>query len=445
MNSPTPELRPANPLDAWVAGRLGLVDEPLDREHIIARQMARFSETLAWAKTHSPYYRSRLGGIDPATLTLPADLRRLPFTTAEDLRRNDPPLLCVSQNEISRVVTLDTSGTSGPPKRLFFTADDLEAITDFFHHGMSVFTRPGDRVAILFPGERPGSIGELLAIGLRRLGAEPIAVGWPVDPRATAGRLHREQPDVVAGVPVAMLAVARHGAAFGPLRVRSVLVSSDHASQSVRAGLAALWQCEVFDHYGMTEMGYGGGVECAAHSGYHVREQELLMEVVDVAGGQPVEPGQTGELVVSTLTRKAQPLIRYRTGDLASLLPGTCACGSPLLRIGRITARVDAGIDLAGGGLLTMPMLDEALFADPQVIDFTACHRPAAPANLHVDIVCLGEHADAARLRAAIAGVAPVAQALAADSLRLSITCHVDGRLRCGAGKRRITLDSAPS
>lgn len=93
--------------------------------------------------------------------------------------RHDPPLLCVSQGEISRIVTLN-SGTSGPSKRIFFTPEDQESTIDFFEQGMSVFTRPGDRVLILFPGERPGSVGSLLAVALQRMSAIPMS-GWPVD------------------------------------------------------------------------------------------------------------------------------------------------------------------------------------------------------------------------------------------------------------------------
>jgi phenylacetate-coenzyme A ligase PaaK-like adenylate-forming protein len=217
MNTPAHEQLTDNPLDALISARLGIIGTRYTRADLVEYQIARLADTIAWAKQRSPFYRHRLAGVNERTLTSMDALRRIPFTSADDLRRSDPPLLCVSQSEISRVVTLDTSGTSGPAKRLFFTPDDQEATIDFFRCGMSVFTRPGDRVAILFPGERPGSVGDLLAEGLRRLGAMPVLVGWPQEPAATAARLQREQPDVVAGAPVAVLAVARSGA---PLRPR---------------------------------------------------------------------------------------------------------------------------------------------------------------------------------------------------------------------------------
>lgn len=196
----------SNPLDAWTAGKIGCAGPVLMRSDLLDHQLHRLRETVAWAKARSPFYRRHIGAFDEATLNSLDDLRRLPLTTADDLRRNDPPLLCVSQSEISHVVTLETSGTSGPPKRLFFTPEEQEETLDFFDHGMRLSARAGDRVLIFFPGERPGSVGDLLARALERLGATPIPFGWPADPRAAAEALRREQPDVVAGVPVPLLA-----------------------------------------------------------------------------------------------------------------------------------------------------------------------------------------------------------------------------------------------
>ena len=441
MNSPVPEVLPGNPLDAWAAAGLGIAGEQFTRVEIESRQWMRLAETVAWAKAHSPFYRRRLDNVDENALASVEALRRLPFTTADDLRRNDPSLLCVSQSEISRIVTLDTSGTSGPPKRLFFTPEDQEATIDFFRHGMSVFTRPGDRVAILFPGERPGSVGDLLAQGLRRLGAEPIPVGWPQDLAATAKRLRDERPDVVAGTPVAVLAVARHGAASGPLHVPRVLLSADHAAPSLRASLAELWDCEIFEHYGMTEMGLGGGVDCAAHDGYHMRDNELLVEIVDPASDAALAPGQFGEVVVSTLMRRGLPLIRYRTGDVSRVLPGPCACGSPLTRLDRIRGRLDAGVE-TGAGLLTMPTLDEALFAQPEVVDFSATWRGTPAQHLDLDISCLPGTGDPEVLRTAVIRIPVLARAVGERNVRLTLTVS-GAHLHARAGKRRIAVDNA--
>lgn len=426
-----------NPLDAWTARAIGSAP-PLTRAVLDAYQRQRLRETIAWAQRASPFYRRLLQGVASE------DLRDLPFTTADDLRRNDPPLLCVSQSEISHVVTLDTSGTSGPPKRLYFTPEEQEATLDFFAHGMCLPARPGDRVLILFPAGRPGSVGDLLARALERIGATPIAHGWPDDPAAAAAVLRRERPDVVAGVPVPVLAVARHAASGGaPVRVRSVLLSADHAAGSVRRSLSALWGCDVFEHYGMTEMGLGGGVDCAAHAGYHVREAELLIEVVDPASGEPVPAGEPGEIVITTLRRRGMPLIRYRTGDLSRIVPEPCPCGSPLVRLERIMRRVAGGVAV-GPAELTIGMLDEAVFAVPRVADFHALFRPGAEPLLEVEASHVGPKAnDAGVATAVLTALAchPVLDAaMRTAGLRFKVTAFAGGRLLC-RGKRMLRVE----
>ena len=437
---------PTNPLDAWTAQQIGRPGALLTRAKLVAYQLHQLRQTLAWAKAKSPFYRRRLADFDAARLTTLDALRELPFTSADDLRTNDPPLLCVSQSEVCRIVTLETSATSGPAKRIFFTAHDQMATLDFFDHGMRVLTRPGDRVLILFPGERPGSVGDLLAQALSRQGATPIAYGWPQDLAAAAAALHRERPDVVVGAPVPLLAVARHAAATGrPVRVRSVLLSADQASAAVRRGLAQLWGCEIFEHYGMTEMGLGGGVDCAAHAGYHLRESELLVEIVDPASGHAVADGDPGELVFTTLTRRGMPLVRYRSGDISRRLTGACACGSPLARLERIHRRIGGGVDLGGAGELLIGALDEAIFPLAAVADFAATFDAGPPPTLHLNVARIAgqQPSDAslvADVHAALAALPMIKVASAAQGLRLSASIAAERGRLCYAGKRTIAL-----
>ena len=194
-------------LDAWMAERMGLA-QPLTRAALDAWQLERLRETVAYARAASPFYRSRRDWPDTEIGGL-KDMARLPFTEQADLIRNDPPLLALSQSAIARAVTLDTSGTSGPPKRLYFTAEDLEATIDFFHHGMAMFTRPGDRAAIAFPAGRPGGIADGLATALSRLGAEPLLAPLSAGPVELVAWLRAAKPDVIAGPPVPLLAAAR--------------------------------------------------------------------------------------------------------------------------------------------------------------------------------------------------------------------------------------------
>ncbi|MGD8543098.1 MAG: AMP-binding protein, partial [Desulfobacteraceae bacterium] len=275
---------------------------------------------------------------------------------------------------VARVVTLRSSGTSAPPKRLFFSAADLQRTVDFFHHGMSTLVAPGERVLILMPGEQPGSVGRLLVEGLGRLGAVGMVHGPVRDPGAAVAAVLTHRPDCLVGIPVQVLAMARHPRGAGIPRglLRSVLLSTDYVPEAIVGALEQTWGCRVFQHYGMTEMGYGGGVACEARDGYHLREADLFVEVLDPETGRGVPDGVGGEVVFATLAVSAMPLIRYRTGDLARFLPEPCPCGSRLRRLGKVAGRRARGAVIGRSIRLTISALDEALFNLPGVIDFQA-------------------------------------------------------------------------
>lgn len=304
------------PLESWIFQKIGSSKAYLTREAIEAYQIEKLHETIQWAGKNSRFYRTRLADIGKNPVGRLEDMALLPFTTAEDIRRNPLQFLCVSQGEINRVVTLPTSGTTGDPKRIHFTVEDQELTVDFFRHGMSTLTGRGDRVLILLPAERPGSVGELLARGLDRLGAVGIQHGPVRDVRNTLRTMEQERVDTLVGIPVQVLALARLWPGGGR-PVRNVLLSTDYVPDAAIGELQRIWGSEVFTHYGMTEMGYGGGVECQAHFGYHMREADLFFEIVDPQTGKPVEEGTPGEVVFTTLTRRGMPLIRYRTGDIS--------------------------------------------------------------------------------------------------------------------------------
>ena len=296
-------------------------------------------------------------------------LAHFPFTTAQDIREQALQFLCVSQDEIQRVVTLDTSGTTGQPKRLYFTKEDQELTIDFFHVGMSTFTEPGDKALILLPCERVGSVGDLLAIALLRLGAQPIRHGVVQDILETLDVMNREQVNGLVGIPTQVLALARCGEG---LELKSVLLTTDHVPSVIAEAVEHAWGSLVYNHYGMTEMGLGGGVECQARRGYHLREADMIFEIINPATGEPVAEGETGEVVFTTLTRRGMPLIRYRTGDISRFIPGECPCGTTLKTLERVKSRVSGHVAVGNQWHLTIAELDEALFSIAGVLDFAA-------------------------------------------------------------------------
>ena len=381
-------------LEAWIANKIGLGQGLLSREHLEQYQQKKLQETVRWACQRSPFYRSFLQGFTDKNYTSLADLRQFPLISADQLRQNGLQFLCVSQDDISRVVTLDSSGTTGPAKRIYFTKQDQELTLQIFQYGMANLAEPGDRVLILLPGERPGSVGDLLAIALNRLGAIPVHHGVVTNIPFTLELITRKKVNVLVGIPTQVLALARysHTIARQHLRFKSVLLSTDHVPQVVTKELERLWQCEVFEHYGMTEMGLGGGTACAAHDGYHLHEADYYYELVNPLTGEPIPDGHEGELVVTTLTRKGMPLIRYRTGDISRIINQPCPCGSSLRRLDRIRLRNNSQIKLDEGNSFTLAELDEVLLAVTGVINFQATiERSQTATTLRVTVTTVGE------------------------------------------------------
>ncbi|MCC7206135.1 MAG: phenylacetate--CoA ligase family protein [Anaerolineae bacterium] len=412
------------PLDAWAAHKIGRAGSPVQRADLDAYQRHRLRATVDRARQRSRFYRHLLADA-PLDAPLPDGL---PFTTPGDIRADPLAFVCVSQDAIQRVVTLDSSGTTGQPKRLYFTPDDQALTVDFFGVGMSTFTDPGDRVLILLPGQTPGSVGDLLAVGLARIGAVPIQHGPVRDAAATLDVMRREKVNVLVGAPTHVLALARQPDAAS-VRLKSVLLSTDHVPNAIKAAIERAFTCAVYNHYGMTEMGLGGGVECAARRGYHLREADLLVEIVDPATGRVLPDGEYGEVVFSTLTREGMPLLRYRTGDVSRFLPGACPCGTALRTLERITHRL--GGPIPG---LTMADLDEALFALDGVLNFTATlAREDQRDVLHI-AVQMAAGADPARtLRSAASALARF------DSVNVHMRISQIDSIPASLAKRRIS------
>ena len=171
----------------------------------------------------------------------------------------------------------------------------------------------------------------------------------------------------MAGDPLQLLELARFNRFRGTgLRVPRALLSADSVPDSLRRAVEDDLGAEVFIHYGSRETGYGGGLECAAHRGLHMRDADLLIETVAPETGIPVRDGETGELVVTALRREGTPLIRYRTGDEGRRDPGPCPCGTVLETWSGVRRIERESLPAPLGG---REALEEAAFAHPSVLD----------------------------------------------------------------------------
>jgi len=320
-------------LDDWIAQKItGRYPLPpgdtlftgFHRDDLERWQLDRINMTLAHAVEKSSFFRSLYGGAKLGSLS---ELTELPFTTPEDLREDPYRMVCVHPNEISRIVTLKTSGSTGESKRVFFTEADLELCTDYFRHGMRNLVDEADIVGILFPYKTPASVGDQLIRGLMRLGAESVPL-FGLSDGEISSLIRFKKITSLVGMPKQIAALAR---SYPEHRsIRTVLLSADFVSDEVRNAIKTAWGSEVFEHYGMTEMGLGCAVSCEHQRGYHVREADLYLEIIDPETGSPVPGGEWGEIVFTTLTRVGMPFIRYRTGDVSRWKTGRCNCGTSL-------------------------------------------------------------------------------------------------------------------
>ena len=255
--------------------------------------------------THSPLYRQRLTGAGrwSAAGLRPlrdlAELAELPFTTADDLRPGEA-LLCVSRDEVARMVTVSTSGSTGAPKRLAFSDAELARTRDFFAVGMAQMVTAGQHVAVLLPGaHRPRGITDLLAGSLAPQGVRVTARMELADlllcapeqaPEGAALRLRlsarpgRPLPPRHPPVWRSCCCPARWDACGGPSPdtagpVRRP-VRRRLAGSRLRRQVEQGWDCPVLDHYGSTESAFAGAVQCRCREGRHVRALDLLLEIV---------------------------------------------------------------------------------------------------------------------------------------------------------------------
>ncbi len=415
------------PLEPWIMQKIGA---PLqNREILESWQLTKLNETLALARGKSAFYRKHLAGMLEKISSL-EEFSQFPFTTPDDVRQNPLRFVCVSQDEIQRVVTLQSSGTTGAPKRIYFTADDQELTIDFFGVGMSTLTEPGEKVLILLPVETPGSVGDLLWQGLMRLGRIPLRYGAVRDPVHALETMQNQQADSLVGSPTQVLGLARRWQA-GNKAPRTVLLSTDYVPAAIVTELEKIWGCEVFNHYGATEMGLGGGVECEAQRGYHLREADLYFEVVNPESGEPVQEGEYGEVVFTTLTRRGMPLIRYRMGDRSRFVPGKCPCGSSLRTLEKIRGRF-SGFVPVGEETLMLPDFDEALFPIPGLLNFSV-----TVANEGAETFLLVE----TQMLTSVDSIDLVEQALrGVSSIKTVVRCHHNPK-EVGNLLKRVILD----
>jgi len=305
---------------------------------------------LKWTVNHvyrqSEFYRKRFDehGVKPDVIETLDDLSKLPFTTADNLREGYPfPLRSVPFEKIVRIHA--SSGTTGKRKVLCYTQKDIDDWADMFArcYEMAGLTRE-DRVQCAV-GYGVWTAGVGFQLGCERLGAMAIPVG--------PGNVDMQCQFLIDFESTVLCCTASMGLLMAEevdrrelrekINLKKVIFGSERHSDAMRQRIHDLLGVEdTFDIPGLTELyGPGTGLDCPRHEGIHYWADYYILELLDPVTLQPVPPGETGEMVVTTLRKEAAPLVRYRTRDLTRLIPERCSCGNILPMHDRLLGRSD--------------------------------------------------------------------------------------------------------
>jgi len=319
----------------------------LEKEKLRELQLTRLKNTIEKVAAKSPFYRSifKKEGINAGDIKSLEDIRKLPFTTREDLREHFPFGFCTLP--ISRIVRVHTStGTTGKPKAIFFSKKDINEAAKLIARCMRM------------TGARPGDIFQnMMSYGLFtgglifHYGAEKLGV--LVIP-ASAGNTEK-QIELMRDFKTTIIHITPSYALYladvldekrvdpkKDLNLRIIYTGAEPFSEKMREKIEGIYGADAFNSYGLSEMnGPGVGFECQKKDGMHIWEDNFILEVIDPATGEPLPPGKEGELVLTSINREAMPIIRYRTGDITLIYPDRCPCGRAHRKISPIKGRVD--------------------------------------------------------------------------------------------------------
>ncbi len=345
--------------------------ETISREDLARAQLEGLRETVRSA-LRTTFYTGRLAeaGIrSPDDIRSLDDLRRIPFTTKDDLRRAFPEgLLAVDRSDVVRLHA--SSGTTGIPTVIYHTQSDIERWANLNARSLAAAgcTRADVFQNMMSYGLFTGGLG--MHYGAERLGMMVIPVG--------AGNTKRQikfmkelRATVVHATPSYLLHVhsklADEGVSPSDLALRKAMVGAEPHSEEIRRKIEQLFGIDVYNSYGLSEMnGPGVAFECELKRGMHVWEDAYILETIDPSTQAILRDGDPGELVFTTLRRQATPLLRYRTRDLSMVSPDPCACGRTHRRIARIKGRSDDMLIINGVNVYPS-QIEEILMKMPEV------------------------------------------------------------------------------
>ena len=329
-------------------------NETRPREELRALQLQRLQAVVSRVYHIVPFYRRRLdeAGVKPEDIRTMDDLHRIPYTTKQDIRDNYPfAMFAAPMDQIVRIHA--SSGTTGKPTPVAYTQRDIDMWAEMMARTLAAGgAHAGDIVHVAYGyGLFTGGLGA--HYGAERLGAAVIPVSGG-QTRRQVMLIQDFGPTVLCCTPSFALYLAEvgqeMGVDFAKAKLRVGIFGAEPWSDAMRTEIEARLHLDALDIYGLSEiLGPGVAIECVeAKRGLHIFEDHFLPEIINPVTLEPLPPGEPGELVITTITKEAFPLLRYRTRDITSLDYAPCKCGRTIARIGRLQGRSDDMLIIRG-------------------------------------------------------------------------------------------------
>jgi phenylacetate-CoA ligase len=333
-------------------------------------------KVIRYAYNNSPFYNKifKENNIKPRDIKNLKDFEKIPFTNPEHLQDNPHSFFAVPEEQFVKVFT--TAGTTGKPKKAYFTRKDLDYIIKSTAAGLKLMNGITSKDVIRLSVE-VGYGTEIwgnrycLNQAFRLIGALTISTGR-LSLEDEVFMLKEYKPTVLMDVTSRISYLTNELSSKYDLKsfgIKKILIGAEPTPLKIRKKIEEAWDAEVMVGYGITEIGILMGGDCSKRNGMHLNELNFFTEVVDEKTGKQINEGAIGELIYTTFNRKGMPLIRYNSHDLGKIIPGLCGCGLPLKRI-IIKGRSDNLIPIGSGDNLFPWMFDEIILNIPEVIEY---------------------------------------------------------------------------
>ena len=438
-------------IERWAranSGRLDAVCPHVPLWFVRRLSEAKLVRTLRYVWRHSALQRERWqeAGVRRGDLRSPDVLQRLPLLTGKEIVEHPERLFCVPRERFTHII--GSSGTTGPHKTIYLTAEDMARQTRMI--GTFYRNFPGVKRAAVWMllEDESWSAGSITRDSFRRGEIDVIMASTSRSVEEQVALLRDGHIDMIQSTPPYIHRIALESDT--PVRefgVRYICLAGMPFTEEFRRRMEETWGAKIMDTYGGAETACGMASECRFQDRLHVTEVDYWVEIIDAQTGRVLPDGEEGEIVITTLSRQGMPLVRYRTADIAALVPRgkRCPCGLPLRKMTRVRGRNDDMLNIGTGDNVFPDELDQAVFSVPDVTDY----QLVVEKDAYRDVLHLTVESNSAveglrePLRSALMSINSIGK-----SVRLTKTVAIDrievvppGALAAGRPKSRRIVD----